>query len=204
MSVFGEFIHAGEVEQAVKDTLQTWFETYLGEMERQTGREPGSLPLPRSYQIVSESADPARWPEDQLPSIIILAPGFAEAPEHDGTGAFKVRYQVSVAAMVSARDQGATRQLSRLYGTVISAILVQQPSLGDFSCGLQWVSETFDDIPVETSRSLACAIEGFHVDVDHVLSTAAGPTGPANFPRGEESNWGLVQETIVETRALED
>lgn len=203
MSVFGDFIHAGEVETAVKDTLQTWFESYLREMERQTGRECGSLPLPRSYQVVSETSDPARWPEDQLPSIIILAPGFVEEPVREGDGSYRVRYQVSVAAMVSARDQGTTRQLSRLYGTVIAAIVLQKPSLGDFAAGVKWTSETFDDIPLDTSRSLACAIEGFVVDVDGVLTTNGGPEGPVVEPCAEIS-WGTVQQVITETETLED
>lgn len=203
MSVFGEFIHAGEVEAAVKDTLQLWFPAYLREMERQTGRECGVLPLPRSYQLVSESNDPARWPEDQLPSIIILAPGFVEEPQREGDGSYRVRYQVSVAAMVSANTQGATRQLARLYGTVVAAIINQKPSLGDFAAGVKWTSETFDDIPTDSSRSLACAIEGFQVDVDGVLTTRGGPTGPVVEPCAEIS-WGTVQQVITETETLED
>lgn len=222
MSVFGDFIHAGEVEQAVKETLQRWFETYLCEMERQTGRTCGQLPLPRSYQIVSESDDPARWPEDQLPSIIILAPGFAEPPTHDGYGAYRVRYQVSVAAMVSANTQGATRQLSRLYGTTVAAILTQNASLGDFASGITWTGESFDDIPLDTSRSVACAIENFQVDVDGVLTIGisadgtggggigggggAGPTGPVEPGTGDCSpvSWGTVQQVNVDVETFEE
>lgn len=175
MTLFSPIIHGGVVESAVSSTLQLWFPTYLREIERQHDREQLALPAPRSYQLVSETDDPARWPEDQLPAIIVLCPGFAEAPRHSGTGVYDARYTVSVAALVSANTQSATRQLARLYGAAVAAIIVQNSSLGSFASGVSWIDESYDNIPSESARSLACVIESFTVDVSAVLTSSAGP-----------------------------
>lgn len=204
MTLFGPLVHSGKVEQAVQSTLQAWIPTYLREIERQHDKDQGSLPSPRSYRLVSESADPVRWPEDQLPSIIILCPGFAQEPDHQGSGAYRARYAVSVAAMVSARDQGATRQLARLYGIAIAAVLLQKPSLNDFASGVQWVDESYDDIPNDQQRSLACAIEGFTVDVDRVLDTTQGPLTADASEEEESPEWTEIEEVIIETESLEE
>jgi hypothetical protein len=197
MTLFGPLVHGGVVENAVKDALVDWLPTYLREVERQHDRAQGSLPSPRSYQLVSEADDPTRWPEDQIPAIVIMCPGFAEEPYHEGTGFYRARYGVSVAAMVSANTQGATRQLARLYGTALAAALLQHPSLDGFASGLRWVDESYDDIPSETSRSLACVIEGFTVDVDRVISTNAGPVAPDASESETSPEWPVVEETEV-------
>lgn len=197
MSLFGPLVHGGVVENAVKDTLTNWLPTYLREVERQHDREICSLPSPRSYQLVSEADDPARWPEDQIPAIVIMCPGFAQEPLHEGSGSYRARYAVSVAALVSANTQGATRQLARLYGIGIAAALLQHPSLDGFGAGLSWVDESYDDIPSETSRSLACVIEGFTVDVDSVIDTSGGPSAPAEDCDPTSPEWSVVEETEV-------
>lgn len=204
MSQFGPLVHSGKVEQAVKDTLETWMPTYLREVERQHDRELCSLPSPRSYRLVSESTDPVRWPEDQLPSLVILCPGFAEPPMHQGSGKYRVTYGVSIAAMVSAKDQGATRLLARLYGIAVAAIMLQKPSLNDFACGTSWIDERFDDIPSDTQRSIACALEAFTIEADNIINTSQGPAAQSADCDEESPEWGVVEETIVDTETLED
>lgn len=204
MTQFGPLVHSGKVEQAVKTTLETWMPTYLREIERQHERDQGSLPSPRSYRLVSESTDPVRWPEDQLPSLVILCPGFAEPPLHQGSGKYRVTYGVSVAALVSAKDQGSTRLLARLYGIAVAAILVQQPSLDDFACGTTWVDERFDDIPSDTQRSIACALEAFTIDADAIVNTSQGPVSVDAAEDETSPEWTEIEEVIVETDTLED
>ena len=203
MTLFGALTHGGQVEVAVRDTLQLWIGTYLREIERQHDREQLALPAPRSYQVVSESDDPARWPEDQLPAIVILSPGFAEEPRHGGDGSYDARYAVSVAAMVSANTQGATRQLARLYGIAIAAVLVQHSSLGSFATGVKWIDESYDDIPNDSSRSLTCVIEAFAVDVPAVLSSNAGPSAPYSSATETSPEWPEIESTTVGLTDLE-
>lgn len=204
MTLFGPLVHSGKVEQAVQDTLQTWMPTYLREVERQHDRAQGSLPSPRSYRLVSESTDPVRWPEDQLPSLVILCPGFAEPPRHQGSGRYRVTYGVSVAALVSAKDQGATRLLARLYGIAVAAILLQKPSLSNFACGTTWVDERFDDIPSDTQRSIACALEAFTIEADNIIDTSQGPLTEDDTEQEESPEWADIEEVIVDTDTLED
>jgi len=204
MTLFGPLVHSGKVEKAVQDTLETWMPTYLREVERQHDKDQGVLPAPRSYRLVSETNDPVRWPEDQLPSVVIMCPGFAEEPVHHGSGLYRVRYGVSVAAMVSARDQGATRQLARLYGIAVAAILLQKSSLDDFAAGVKWIDEAFDDIPSETQRSLAVAVESFTVDVEGVVDSSQGPLTPDASEQETSPEWEQADEVIVDIETVEE
>src|SRR5690606_7735445 len=79
-SIFGPIVTGADVERAALDTLKTWAPEYLAWVERATGREPGSLARPRSW-VNSTSID--RWPEEQLPSVLLLSTGLAEEPARD-------------------------------------------------------------------------------------------------------------------------
>jgi hypothetical protein len=67
-SNYGPIITAWTVEQAVRDTLQTWIDTFLGEIERQSsGRwDLRQIRRPRSWFIQSAFHD---IPEKLLPAI---------------------------------------------------------------------------------------------------------------------------------------
>jgi hypothetical protein len=58
-SNYGPIVSAWDVEQAVRDTLKAWIDTFLGEKERQSaGRwSPRQIQRPRSWFIQSAFHD---------------------------------------------------------------------------------------------------------------------------------------------------
>lgn len=177
-SAIGPLITAHDVVSAVLETLQRWGSTYLAEGEQQTGRERGSLPRIRNWSVMPEFE---KWPEDQLPAVLVLSPGLAEAPLPDGTGLYRARFLIGIAVVVSARTLHETRELAALYTAVLRTVLLQQQSLGGFASGVNWLDENYDDLPAVDTRSLGAGQAIFAVEVEGLARRWNGPP----FPTGE-------------------
>src|SRR4051812_27844406 len=161
-TAIGPIVSARDVEQAAIDTLHKWLSTYLGEAEDQHSRARGSLPRPRSI-TTTNSFD--KWPEDQLPCLLLVCPGLAEAPKAEGNGRYRALFALGAAVVVSAKTEAATEELSKLYVAAVRTCLVQQQSLGGFASGVDWMDETYDDLPSEDWRSLGAGQAIFAVHV---------------------------------------
>lgn len=180
-AIFGSLVTGTDVEQAALDTLQTWSPTYLAWVERHTGRAAQSVPAPRSWIT---SADFTRWPEEQLPSVLLLSPGLAEEPSRDGRGSIRAKFALGVAVVVSARDRAETDALAKLYVAAFRAAILQHPSLGGFAEGVEWLDERYDALPGDPKRrrTLAAGQLAFRVDVRGVVEPGTGPTSPSPTP----------------------
>lgn len=203
MSIFGPIIDANQVEEAVRDTLQLWFPTYLRELEDQRGMTMNDLPDPRAYVV---SGDNDREPEDQLPAIVVVSPGLAENPMQDGDGLFRAPWSVGVGIFTSARDRESTEKLVRLYCAVARAIMLQKQSLGGFADGTTWLDEDFDEIEFDDTRTIGAGLVEFTVTVAGVVNRRGGPAAPTPpDPVGQPgSNWPLVEEVIVDETITEE
>jgi hypothetical protein len=148
-SEIGPMISAYDVERAALDTLRKWIDTYLGEAEAQHGRARNSLPRPRSY-TTSNSFD--KWPEDQLPCVLLVSPGILEPPQARGDGAIFAVFSLGVAAIVSTAQMADTEELAKLYVCALRTCLIQQRSLGGCESGTEWLDETYDDLPSGRGR----------------------------------------------------
>lgn len=192
MSVFGPLVDGSQVEVWTRDVLRTWMATYLGELERRTGRAAGSLPLPRSYVTVN---DFTRWPEDQLPAVIIVSPGLAAEPTRRGSGDYHASWVIDVGVIVSAATHAATRDLAKLYALAVRAALLQHRSLGGNATNVDWLDESYDDLPPEPERTLAAGLGRFHVAVDGVVNTDAGTArpDPPPDPAVAPADWPTVR-----------
>lgn len=179
MTVFGRILHGGQVEDAALATLRAWLPTYLAELERQTGREPGSLPRIRSWSLVSDFSVET---EDQLPAGLIVSAGLAEEPERDGERRYAAVWALGVGVITSARDQVTTRRLAMTYAAAIRAVLVQRPALGGLADFVDWIDERYDDVPDDAGRSLAAGRVTFRIGVGDVVTAAAGPSQPDPLP----------------------
>jgi hypothetical protein len=84
-SAIGPIVSGHDVEQATLAVLRRWMPTYLAEAERQTGRVVGSLPVIRGWTVATTFD---KWPEDQLPAIVLISPGLASPPDADGSGEY--------------------------------------------------------------------------------------------------------------------
>lgn len=195
--VFGRVVTGTDVERAVLDTLKAWMREYLAWVERHAERSPRSLQMPRSWVSATEVE---RWPEEQLPSVLVLNTGLAEPPERDGEGAFRASFAVGIAVIVSAKDRAETDELSKLYVTAIRAALLQHPSLGGFADAVEWVDENYDALPAgpggSRRRQLAAGQVVFRVTVGDVLVSPGGPTAPRDNPY-EEPEWPFAETVEV-------
>jgi hypothetical protein len=177
-SPYGTIFGADQLEEAAKETLIKWMPTYLAEVERQRGMEPGEIPLPRSYRTVPRFD---KFPEDQIPAIYLVSPGIFGEPVKRGGGVYQVQYSLGFAVVVETRDPDSVNTMAKLYSSAIVAAIMQHRNLGFEQGkieGVDWVDETFLDIPTQDSRSLASAQGVFVIMVNDVLTVGAGPLVP--------------------------
>jgi hypothetical protein len=199
-SSFGPIVSGGDVEQWVLELLRTWLSTYLSEVERQHDLEAGWLQRPRAY-VRTGSLD--KWPEDQLPAVLVISVGTAEPPIKEGTGAYRARFVIRTGALVSASTEEATHALAQHYGAALHTLLVQRPSLDGHAAGTVWMGETYDDLDYDDGRSLSVAIVEFTVEVHDVAIANAGPLTPSAPLDPDTDPWPLdptadVVEVVVE------
>jgi hypothetical protein len=197
--IFGQILTSDAVEQAVVDTLLLWLPTYLAEMERQTGRDPQSVPMPKSV-VRQDDINDMDYTEENIPMLVVSVPGTTEPPRKDGGGRYSTTWICGVGFVVAARDQYTTRRLSRLYIAAARAILVQKQSLGNFAEAVYWVGEEFNDIPKQKKASLAAGQSMFLVVVPDFMQDHGGPMEPVPTPDLPDpvGDWPTVIEADVE------
>lgn len=196
MSIFGDILTGADVEDAVVDHLKAWSPTYLAELERQAERTPESLPAVRSWNVVP--SEPDKWPENQLPAVLVVSPGIIGEPQEQGDGKVVVTWNIGIAAICSAKSEDGTRRNARLYLAHLRAILIQHPKFADFAQDTEWLGEAYDSvIPQEYRRSLSGAQTTFAVQVADVIDRYGGPSEPLADPYEEPSDWPTVATTEV-------
>src|SRR3954463_13420771 len=116
MTVFGTVISDDVVELATVNTLRTWVSTYLSEVERQRDLDPGYYTRPPQGSITTRS-DFDKWPEEQLPAIIVVAPGIPDDPvKQSGHGVYRASYDIGVVCVVSSNTREETRHYAQRLG----------------------------------------------------------------------------------------
>lgn len=190
---FGQIITGYDVEVAAQETLETWLETYIAEMERQQGRVVESVPLPRTINVMNGFE---KWPEDQLPCLLIVSTGLIEEPMRLGDGTYWAKWDLVIGAITSARTQAESWDLAKLYGAAIRALILQNQTLGGFSRGCDWITERYDDLSIEDHRSLASATVAFSVEVESVVRDAGPSTVPID-PYASPDPLAIVSVTDV-------
>jgi hypothetical protein len=178
-SAIGPIVTGRDVELAALRMLKRWSSTYLAEAERQTGRTVGSLPRVRAW---TTAPDFEKWPEDQLPCVLLISPGLAEPPNVRGTGNYRARFSLGIAVIVSAARMDDTAALAKLYCATLRACLLQHQSLEGFAAGVTWLDENYDDLPSIDDRSLGAGQAIFAVEVDGISTRWNGPTSPDSEP----------------------
>lgn len=175
----GPIVTGRDVERAALALLKRWSGTYLAECERQRGRPLGSLPRIRTYTTASEFE---KWPEDQLPTLLLISPGLVEQPLPDGAGVYRAKFALGVAVVVSAATMNDTAELAKLYCAAMRSALLQHQSLEGFASGIEWLDENYDDLPSEDTRSLGAGQAIFAVEVAGISRRWNGPKTPSEPP----------------------
>jgi hypothetical protein len=194
---FGDLVDGTAVERAVIDHLQRgWLATGLAVVERRNGLAPRRLQLPRSYVSMS---DVELWPEDQLPSVLVLNTGLAEPPVREEDGSYSGKFALGCVAVCSARDRDATDQLSKWYAAALRGAIMWEPTLGGFARSIEWVDEDYDPLDpqpggTKRGRQLAGGYAVFRVQVDRILTAPIALTEPPDDPYAEPADWPTVKE----------
>lgn len=198
--VFGPIFVATKLEEAVIDTLIKWMPLYLPMVEDIMGRNAGDLPLPRTYTTRRIFT---KFPEDQLPTVIVVSPGLDTEPKEEGDGNYRAKWRMHVGCVVSTSDLIETNVVSKIMGAAMRAAMLQHASLGGVACGMEWSDEYYDPLPDDdTTRSLGAVALSFRIEVDEVVNWQKGPDAQylpdpdATTPPG--STWPEAEEVTVE------
>jgi hypothetical protein len=195
-SIFQRILVASEIEEAVINTLQMWFPTYLREMERQLGLAKGTLSAPVNY--TNRNSFDAEVGEKDLPKVVVVSPGLADTPLPQGQGRYRAIWRLGIGVAVSASTEQLANMLTKSYGATVRAIILQQQQLDESIPGvveITWIEESYDDLDIPDQIMLykAAAIY-FHIDVENVVSKWAGPEPP---PPTDKYIYGEVQEVDI-------
>lgn len=190
----GDILIASNLKVAVREHYKTWQETYLAEVERLTGRDPRALPLIKSYSFKNELD---KFPEEQLPAMVIVTPGVAEdSIEREGDGAYSASWDLGVAIVVGSNTEIATDALRDAYAAAARTLFIQHPAIGDIGVIEEWLDESYNDLPVDATRTLAAVQLIFRVRTEMVLEAAEGTAEPLDDPY-EAYQHPTVEETEI-------
>lgn len=192
-TLYERIVTGNDVEQWVVALLKKWSCNYLVELERQHGYEPGTLPGVRGWAL-GPTFD--KWPEDQIPGVLVVSPGLVPPPTRDGYGVYRARWRIDVGCICSARTQQQSHEQAMLFVAAHKAIVVQHPSLEGWATGMQWLDESYDPLTFDDTRSLYAGYASFAIEVDDVLTSLAGPTGDPHEPCTDPWSPEVVVETV--------
>lgn len=175
---FGPVVTLRTVEQGVASFLRRWFLDYLDEIERREGYTAGQIERPRGIPVAS---DFQKWPEDQIPCLLVLSAGLAGPPQRQGDGSYTTDWQVAIAPVVKDIDEDAVRALAGAYTAAVRMAVMQHQGLEGLGRVLRWRDETYDAGPMERRRTMAAGRFVFDVQMDKTL-VEYGPVVPSNPP----------------------
>ena len=203
-SIFGPIVTGDDVEQWCLELLKEWSSSYLAELERRHGLTAGELQRVRAF-LVAPSFD--KWPEDQLPAVVLVSSGLAEPPVKRGDGTYNARWMMGLGCVCSARTEAKTHALSMIHLAAHREILLQRPSLEGRAAGMVWLDDDYTQIPYDDVRSLGAAMMIFSVQVNGVAQLA-GPVTPG-APLSPDTDpwppWPTAQtvDVVVEAEPIE-
>lgn len=199
-SLYGPLVAASDVEDALLAQLQLWVADYLHELERHHGYEQGDLPVPRSWV---RSGEVEKFPEDQLPCVVVASPGLAETPTADGLGLYTARWRMLVAAEIVARGNRRALTIARQYAVALRALLVQQVPLAVLDVQrIDWMGERYDVLDSADDRTVCVAQVELAVEVANVTDRNGGPLVPSGQPDPDSPTWPVAVTAEVEIQKV--
>jgi hypothetical protein len=198
--VYGRIVTGNDLERSALDLLRAKLPEYVGEVERQHGQTPGKRQTPRGYIVASQFA---KWPEDQLPVVVVISPGVTGPPRRAGDGRTLASWALSAGVINSAAHIEKVRENALDYVAAIRTLLAQEQTLGGLATAVDWIDEDYiPPFPYGQSRSLFGAQAIFTVTVDDVVSYGRGPGGPWGPPPAPDdptdaTRWPPVKRAVV-------
>jgi hypothetical protein len=203
-TVFGRIVTADDVERAALQTLKDHAEVYIAEAERQAGREIGAMARPCGFIVATQFE---KWPEDQLPVVVLISPGWAGPSRRLGDGSVIARWSLAVGVIHSAAQIERTRSNALIQLGALRTLIAQHQSLGGLAMAVECLDESNEFVPFSDTRSLFGAQSIFTVSVPEAFAYGHGPDGPWGPPIDppdptDPPNWGRVKSADVELRAV--
>jgi hypothetical protein len=205
--VFGRIVASCDVAQRALDQLRLFMPDYLAEQERQRGLPYGTLERPVTYLWTTEQA---RWPEDELPAVLVLDNGFV-ASSRDEDGVHDATADIAVSVIVRG-DLPDVTPLNQ-DGRVDTGLRVRYSAAAVRACvakqveGARWTGvEDFDDLPVRAGRTRAAGTVQFEIVEPSVLDDGPGPDEPTPDPAAgppPDAPTPLTELLTVENRGVE-
>lgn len=207
-SVFGPIVSAFEIEDALVGCVRKWIRDYLAEVQRQRHLEPDGLP---EFRSIVAAGDISKFPEDQLPSLMIASPGLDTTGsrgrlEAHGDGGYVARWRVECNSEISARGNRQALRLARLYTAAVRTLLVQQALDRDDADDalelrrVEWTGERYDLRDSTTDRTRAAGTTILAVEVAEVTNRQMGPLEPLYPPTGPGEPPDEMLRPIAETK----
>lgn len=187
-TIFERIITGGDVETWCLNLLRRWVGTYLSEVERQHGREAGHWQRPRAF---TRTLSFDKWPEDQLPALMLISTGITTAPRRGGSGQYSADWLMLFGCLCSAKTQEQAHDMAHDYCAAVRTLILQRPSLDGFADGATWAYEQERDLRHDDLRSLSAVTAAFTVHVENIASGNAGPVTPDNPLPDETEPWPL-------------
>ena len=181
-NVFGPIVTLRTVEQGIASFLRVWFLDCLDEIERREGYAPGQIERPRGIPIAS---DFDKWPEEQIPCLLVLSSGLSGPPERLGDGTYSAEWSVAVAPIVKDIDEDEVRRLASAYTAAVRLAVMGHQGLEGLGRVLRVRDEVYDSGPLERRRTHAVGRFVFDVQTDGYASDT-GPALPQNPPLDPE------------------
>jgi len=210
-SVFGPLISAVMVEDHVQAVIERWFPSYLYEIERTTGTPVGTLPELRS---IVRSSEIEKFPEDQLPCLMIGSPGLTDPPEADGGGYYTATWQLNLGVEIAAGPNRRALELARYYALALRACVIQQQQDPGLLTGvnvvrIDWRDERYDLLDSIDDRTVCIGRVELALTAADVLQRGLGPLDPLIPPQPPSPvapEWPTAETVVtsVERVALEE
>lgn len=198
MTLYGPIVTDTQIEDLLLATLRQWLSSYLGEVERNTGRDQGAIPVPVSWGIPQERFE--KWPEQLTPHVAVVA-GTTENLRPEGDGLYTVEYPIEVTVVVMANGPSAVESLSKAYIAAVEKVLLDQP-VGDPVEDIIPLGHSPEDLG-DTDRSMLAMTARFTVIATNVMQRRVGPLEPEDpDPREPSPDWPEVATVGVSTEAL--
>lgn len=124
---FGDALDADTIEQALRQSIETWLPAWLAHEERRKGWPAGRLPRPRSWPVVSEFWE---TPRDQRPSVTLVSSGTTGAPQKITPDQWRRTWRFGLAVAIAGRDESEARRLAAPYLIAAANAAITDQSLG--------------------------------------------------------------------------
>jgi len=202
-SEFGDIYGGGSVQEAFYTTLQTWWPTYVAEVNRKLGAS--ILEVPVEYRF---RPDYRTLPREASAAILVTVPGTIGKPEVFQAGV-RAQWTVDVIIFVyGTQDWQETQALTYAYAACLRTLILQQRDLGGFAQSTTWDSEKYLEGEHSGTRTTGVANLTFTVSLGNVtdvyggppdpLYTAPGnPTGPTTLPLAEQPTVTVAKPIII-------